>query len=692
MRRLPRGLSPEDTNKLDSLLEKRHGLILVTGLAGNGKTTTLHDCLTRLDAERMNVMTLENPVKYRLSGVAQVECNRSVGLDYSAGLRAFTYQDPDVIMVGGLTDPDTLHHAISLALSGSLVLAALPAGDAAEAITRLLEIGLDPFLCASTLTGVLAQHLVRTICGHCKVGYFPSSRDLREVGLDPSTRPLYRGQGCDRCGMTGYQERTGVFELLVLTDPLRRLMLQRAAPARLRQAAVAEGLRTLLDEVRGKMLAGVTTLQEYAGVLQATPADSWETSGAVAEPAALAETDELERIDEPPIVRGVNLIISQAINDGASYIHIEQEAPSVRYRVDGVLYLVMSPPQHVAGPLVARIKALAHMDIFERRVPQAGGLALQHDGRAYSLRVHTVPTVHGEKVVIGIRLKAPAPSGPPDLQELGLPREMREEVARLIRRRQGLFLLTGPGKSTTGHACLVSLASGDASLYSIQEWRQRTDYALVNVGVVRASHGWDSQDPWYGGSQLTFLEALRGMRDRNPTAVMVEELRNPELWRIGLELALECLVLTTSYSNGAGGVASLVEMGLEPSLCASAVNGVLTQRLLRTLCSHCKEAYTPFPEVVEAHGLAPADGEARLYRARGCKHCDMTGYRGRTGIFELLVITDRIRQLIELGAEPLEIRQAALQEGLRTLREEARRKVGDGLISLEDFLLASLGP
>ncbi|HXE72274.1 MAG TPA: type IV-A pilus assembly ATPase PilB [Candidatus Nitrosotenuis sp.] len=403
---------------------------------------------------------------------------------------------------------------------------------------------------------------------------------------------------------------------------------------------------------------------------------SLEVDDDIEEEIALDKLKEL--VDEAPIVRVVNLIISQAINDKASDIHIEPEAKSVRvrYRVDGVLHDVMSPPKHIQAPMVSRIKIMASMDIAERRVPQDGKIHLRHDNREFDLRVSTVPTVHGEKVVMRILDKSAVQLG---LNKLGFYEEIQRNLEEIVEKPYGMILVTGPtgsGKSTTLYSCLNKLNRGHTNIMTIED---PVEYQIAGINQVQVNPK----------ANLTFASALRAFLRQDPDIIMVGEIRDHETAKIAVESALTGhLVLSTLHTNDApGAISRLIEMGVEPFLVASSVIGVLAQRLARTICPNCKEAYVPAPEAIKRFGLAMfSDSDISFYRGRGCDHCKMTGYRGRTGIHELMPMGDRVRSLILQRASTSEIRQAAIEEGMKTMQDDGLRKVLDGITSMEEVL------
>lgn len=383
-------------------------------------------------------------------------------------------------------------------------------------------------------------------------------------------------------------------------------------------------------------------------------------------------------VDEAPIVRVVNLIISQAINDKASDIHIEPEVRNVkvRYRVDGVLHDVMTPPKHIQAPMISRIKIMSNMDIAERRIPQDGKIHLKHDGREFDLRVSTVPTIHGEKVVMRILDKGSVMLG---LEKLGFSEANRTKFEAIVDKPYGMILVTGPtgsGKSTTLYSCLNKLNTGLTNILTIED---PAEYQLPGVNQVQVNPK----------ANLTFASALRAFLRQDPDIIMVGEIRDAETANIAVEAALTGhLVLSTLHTNdAAGAVSRLIEMGVEPFLVASSVVGVLAQRLARTICPNCKESFSASEEAIKKFGLSMyGDSDIKFYRGRGCDNCKTTGYKGRTGIHEILPMTDRVRALVLNRASTAEIKQAAVEEGMNTMQDDGLAKVLSGVTSMEECL------
>ena len=259
---------------MESLIHRSHGIILVTGPTGSGKTTTLYAALSRINRPDLNIMTIEDPVEYQLQGISQTPVNPKIDLTFANGLRSFLRQDPDVIMVGEIRDLETAEIAIQASLTGHLVFSTVHTNDAAGAVTRLVDMGVEPFLVASSLIGILAQRLVRVLCKDCRAPYLPTPEELKEIGLTPeevretSGGMLYKPGGCAECNNTGYRGRTGIYEMMLLDDELRQLTLKNVDSGTIKRQAVSKGMRTLMDDGAQKVMGGVSSVAEVLSVTQ----------------------------------------------------------------------------------------------------------------------------------------------------------------------------------------------------------------------------------------------------------------------------------------------------------------------------------------------------------------------------------------------------------------------------------------
>jgi type IV pilus assembly protein PilB len=378
--------------------------------------------------------------------------------------------------------------------------------------------------------------------------------------------------------------------------------------------------------------------------------------------------------DETPIVKLVNMVLTQGIRDRASDIHIEPtpDILRVRYRVDGILHEVMTPPKHMHAGLISRLKILSGMDIAEKRVPQDGRFPAEIEGRMLDIRSSTMPTLYGEKMVLRLLEKT---EGLPPLTSLGFLESALDQFTKMIRRPYGFILSTGPtgsGKTTTLYSALRSISSIEKNIITIED---PIEYNLTLISQVQVN-------PKAG---LTFANGLRSILRQDPDIIMVGEIRDLETAAIATHAALTGhLVLSTLHTNEAvGAVARLIDMGVEPFLITSSLIGVVGQKLIRKVCPYCSETYTDAPEAMSEIGLT---GPQQLVRGVGCNECKFTGYLGRDGLYEVLTVSESIRKLIIQKATASEIKNQARKEGFRTMREEGLVKVLKGLTTLDEVM------
>jgi type II secretory ATPase GspE/PulE/Tfp pilus assembly ATPase PilB-like protein len=381
---------------------------------------------------------------------------------------------------------------------------------------------------------------------------------------------------------------------------------------------------------------------------------------------------------EAPVVKFVDLLIKRSINDRASDIHIEplKDAISVRYRIDGILYEISPPAKHLIAPLVSRVKILAKLDIAEKRLPQDGGFIIKMEDRVIDVRVSTIPTIYGEKVVMRLLDKSTVPL---DLGQLGFEAKALDDFRKAIRQPYGLILLTGPtgsGKTTTLYAALNEIKSAAKNVITIED---PVEYRLDGINQVQAK-------PNIG---LTFAAGLRAFLRQDPDIIMVGEVRDLETAQICVRASLTGhLVFSTLHTtDAAGAISRMIDIGIEPYLLVSSLTLVGAQRLVRKLCPDCKEAYEVTPQIQEKVFLK----QDLLYKAKGCDKCNQIGYRGRTAIYEILPITEKIKDLIYKRSLPQVLRETARQQGMRTLWESGIKKVEDGITSLEELMSITLG-
>ncbi|MCA1962993.1 MAG: GspE/PulE family protein [Prosthecobacter sp.] len=389
------------------------------------------------------------------------------------------------------------------------------------------------------------------------------------------------------------------------------------------------------------------------------------------------ESPEMEA-NSAPIVKFVDLVLTQAIKEKASDIHFEpfEHEFKIRYRVDGALYEMAPPPVHLANSVISRVKVMANMNIAERRIPQDGRIMTVVNGKPVDMRVNSLPTQHGESVVLRVLDRS---SVNLDLEHLGMPTYLFDYITETIEKPNGIFIVTGPtgaGKTTTLYACLRRINQIDTKVLTAED---PVEYELDGIMQV----------PVNDAVGLTFAKALRSFLRQDPDKIMVGEMRDVETAQIAIQASLTGhLVLSTLHTNdAAGAVTRLVDMGVEPFLVSATLEGILAQRLLRTICKNCRSAYTPSLSILNQLGLTQDDiGGKQFYTGAGCDKCGGSGYKGRKGIYELLDVTDPIRELIVEKAPTLALKQKAIELGMMTLREDGLRNIYDGETTIEEVL------
>ena len=387
--------------------------------------------------------------------------------------------------------------------------------------------------------------------------------------------------------------------------------------------------------------------------------------------------DLLDATDEAPIIRLVNSVLFQAVRQRASDIHFEsfERGLVVRYRIDGVLYPILTPPKHLQSSIIARLKIMAGLNIAEKRLPQDGRFAIRTAGKDVDLRVSVLPTSHGERVVLRLLEKE---NRLLNLSEMGFSLDRLRIIHQLIQLTHGILLVTGPtgsGKTTTLYAALSEINAPDKNIITVED---PVEYQLLGIGQMQVNPK----------INLTFAAGLRSILRQDPDVIMIGEIRDRETAEIAIHASLTGhLVFSTLHTNDAASAATrLIDMGIEPFLVASSVVAVLAQRLIRKVCPDCKKGYQPDDEELIRLGVVPGKTKPTFYRGSGCAACSQTGYRGRTGIHELLVMDDEVRRLIGSKADAAAIKQAAVARGMVLLKEEAAEKIFAGVTTTEEVM------
>ena len=392
----------------------------------------------------------------------------------------------------------------------------------------------------------------------------------------------------------------------------------------------------------------------------------------------LSKGEEAVSIDDAPVVKLVNTILGQAVDNSASDVHIEpfENETRVRYRIDGVLFDMLTFPKHLHPPVSSRIKIMSGMDIAEKRHPQDGRILLRAAGRRIDIRVSSLPAIYGEKLVMRLLDQATAMVG---LERLGLDPDERTTLDKVIEVPYGIILVTGPtgsGKSTTLYSVIQNLNSYEVNITTVED---PVEYTIAGVNQVQINER----------AGLTFDTVLRSILRQDPDIILVGEMRDTETAQLAVRAALTGhLVLSTLHTNDApSSIVRMIDMGIPPFLVSSSVVAVMAQRLVRKLCPHCKVPYELPLDVAESLGL---DGFTTVYKPVGCDECRGTGYRGRTAIFEIMPMSEELRRAVMTGATSDDLRTMAINQGMRTLRVSGAKKVTEGITSADEVLSVTL--
>ena len=423
---------------------------------------------------------------------------------------------------------------------------------------------------------------------------------------------------------------------------------------------------------------GQEETEDFSKILKELGADK-EMEREVSEAGASDDARLVESLaNEAPIVKFVNMVLFQAIQDRASDIHLEQFETEfrIRYRVDGALYEMAPPPKHLALPVISRLKVMSNLNISERRLPQDGRISYTVANRQVDLRVSTLPTLFGESVVLRVLDRAAVNL---DLDTLGFPKYLHDYVSEAVQRPNGILIVTGPtgsGKTTTLYSCMRRVNTIDSKLLTAEDPVEYDIEGIMQVAINEAVG-------------MTFGKALRSFLRQDPDIIMVGEMRDLETAQISIQASLTGhLVLSTLHTNDAtGAVTRLIDMGIEPFLISSTLMAVLAQRLVRTICKNCRTPFEPTDDQLALLNLSAHDfGDKVFHYGRGCSVCNDTGYKGRKGIFELLIISEAIRVLINERAPTIVLRQKAIELGMVPLREDGLRSIFEGDTTIEEVV------
>lgn len=705
------GMLETQLKQLRAQMSKPNGMILTTGPTGSGKTTTLYSILRALQNPKLNIVTIEDPIEYRLEGIKQTQVDRKKGYTFEKGLEAIVRQDPDIILVGEIRSAESADLAINAALTGHLVLSTLHTNDAAGTIARLQNLGVDRTLLPSALNLAMAQRLVRKLCPHCKKQVLPSPEITEAIeqalslispkaGISPpEVRKIYRPGSCEKCFGTGYYGRIGIFELFDINDAIEQQILQGATSYQIRKVAMEQGMITLLQHGLLKLLEGVTSLEEIQRV--AGDARYIETLYGQAVASLLSRhlevTAQMEKeieatglspagfeklLKAKPLEQFLALTMGTAFLVRATDVHLEpaEQTLEIRFRIDGVLHKFAELSKRYFPSAIAQVKKLAGLKVGTYSEVQEGRFSVIIQETAFDVRVSVIPGGYGETVAL--RLLDPH-LGKLTLENLGLE---EKDIRRLLietKKSQGMILATGPtghGKTTTLYALMARLDRKTQKIITIENPIEYRLEGLIQTQI----------DPEHN---YTYEVALKSLLRQDPDVLMIGEIRDFDTAQAAIRASMTGhLIFSTLHTNDApSAVDRLHNLGLAYADISAGLNVVIAERLLRRLCQKCKKP-TRLSSSKTARIKTMLQGiknitskEIRVFQAQGCQECSWTGYKGRIGIFEIMYVDENLKNLIAQGASYAEIKKAAQKNGMRTLRQDGLVKVLQGITSLEEW-------
>jgi type IV pilus assembly protein PilB len=713
------GLRPETLNILRLGLGKTNGMILTTGPTGAGKTTTLYTAIQEVNKPGIKIITVENPVEYKIEGVVQTQIDEKAGYTFANGLRAIVRQDPDIVLVGEIRDNDTASIAIQASLTGHLVLSTLHTNEAAGTIPRFIDLGVDKKTLPSSLSVIMAQRLVRRLCPYCKEEYeidektqdeimeaFSIISPRAKVEIPKNISRAWKAKGCPKCLGLGYSGQIGIYEVFLMDKKMEKLTLQGATTSEIREAAIDQGMITMLQDGLFKVIEGVTDLDEvyrvvgdleYVKILFAELISQTLTRGIKITNEeeeninkALKEKGGLKRlIENSSDERKLALIMAGGIKSRATDVHIEPEKNigQVRYRIDGILQNMADIPMNIFPSLIGEIKILSGLKTEIRNQIQEGRFNVKFQDKTQDIRVSIIPGGYGETSVLRILSSGIASL---TLEDLGIDDKNLSLLKEEIKKPNGILLSTGPtgsGKTTTMYSVLNILNQPNVKIITIEDPIEYTLKGIIQTQVDE-SKGY------------TFASALKSLLRQNPNIILIGETRDEETAQAAIQASLTGhLVLSTLHTNDAvGTIARLRNMKISTSDIASSINAVIAQRLVRKVCPKCSvyQKLTAEQEGVVERELKnlPEDLKLKIFKdiekpykaptAKGCDYCNFTGYFGQIGLFEILIPNEEFRSLILKEVPSQELEKKAKEIGMITLRQDGIIKILKGLTTWEE--------
>jgi type IV pilus assembly protein PilB len=717
------GLEGAAFDQLTSQITKPNGMILNTGPTGSGKTTTLYACLKRVNDPTSKIITIEDPIEYKLAGISQTQVEKERGYDFASGLRAIVRQDPDVVLVGEIRDEETADIATHAALTGHLVFSTVHANSSTGAIPRLYDLGVRPSLISSSLNAVIAQRLVRKLCPHCKEEYEPASVTLESINkflsiispkanieIPKNVKTLYRAKGCVKCRNIGYKGRLGIFEVFILTSEIEKMINDMASDTELMTAAIEDGMITMLQDGLLKAVAGDTSMEE---VQRVTGSGEFleqvyeKVMNQLLNQQLKISKDQIDQIlgsnyDREKVKSIINnasnqealeYIFASAIYFDAGDIHLEPvgDEVQIRFRINGILENIMAIDKNVYLQALTRVKNLSGFKSTSHEAVRDSRFGIQVeepfgklDSTELDIRVSIITSGYGETVVMRLLNKSAQSL---HLTKIGFRGLTLERLKEEIQKPNGIILNTGPtgsGKTTTLYSILNKLNRPEVKIITVED---PIEYRMKGVLQTQVNE----KDGY------TFSNALRALMRQNPDILMIGEIRDEETAKIAIQASLTGhLVLSTLHTNNAvASIQRLINMNVDPSDIASATNVLMAQRLVRKLCDDCKKPMSLDEETISKikkvlaeispnSGVDIPDGQVTIYEPAGCPKCKGTGYVGVIPVAEVMQMSEALEDLISRFSTVTAIEKQAIQDGMLTMAQDGILKVLEGVTSLSE--------
>lgn len=716
------GLIGAAHKKLESSSYKKEGIIINSGPTGSGKTSTLYSLINRLNDPEKKIITIEDPVEYKLPGIIQTQVNKNGGYTFDKGLRAVVRQDPDVILVGEIRDNSTAEVAIQAALTGHLVLSTIHANSSAGVVSRMLELGVNSSQIASAINVVIGQRLVRRLCPDCKEGYIPAQNTVEgfkkilsmispkaEIEIPNNVEKLWRPKGCVKCNGLGYKGRVGIFEVLGVSDKIRKKITDLATENDITKQALEEGMVTLVQDGILKALKGETSMEEVQRVLgggeylmelyEKIMVRSLSRKIVINEEAYrqvnLEDRVLIEKLVDETAIEMVRVILLKGILERAGDIHIEpgDKDFKVRYRIDGVLQTIFKIPMSNFLGVLNELKNIMGVETGKR---QGGTLDSRFsidlseikelDLKKVDVRVSSILGGYGDILVLRL-LNKNAQSI--DLEKMDLNPINLNKIKRQANKPNGMIINTGPtgsGKTTTLYSILSYLNKPEVKIITVED---PIEYQIDGIIQTQINPK----------EEYDFPAAMKSLLRQNPDIMMVGEVRDDESADLAYKAALTGhLVLTTLHTNSAASsVQRLLNMGLNKADIISGTNCFMAQRLVRRLCSNCKqkEPIKDSEKAIIEKALKAISPKFKaklkvpdyLYVAKGCEKCNKTGFKGRVSIMEILEIDDEMEKFLSVASSTEgEIEGKAIENGMLSMFQDGVISVIMGKTTLSEIL------